>query len=250
MQMSPHTLALIIEVRRRLILSVLCSMMVFAGFCIWREPWVNCLVMPLAKQLGTGQIIATHVLHPLWIPLQCAFYGTLGVLMPFYIYQGWAFIAPALYPEEKRSWWCRVFFSVVLFYLGVALTYFMLLPWLCWMTVWMTPSMVTFMPDLAAYVSFALYLMMLLGVAFELPTAMWVLYRLEWVSIAGLKSKRRYVIVLAFTLGMLLTPPDVVSQITLAIPLCLLYEVGLIMIAWDDRQLSKLYKTPSRTSHL
>jgi len=196
----------------------------------------NYLAQPLLRHLIANQtLIATNIITPILTPLKLSLYTSLIIAMPCLLWQTWAFVAPALYQHEKQ-WIQLIMLSCVLFYLGIAFAYFVLLPILFAFVTSLVPAGVSFMPDMASYLDFTLQLLLVCGLLFQIPLVMLLLSQMQIVSLEQWLSYRRVMIVIAFILGMLLTPPDVISQIMLAIPICLLYECGIMMCWWLKRK--------------
>lgn len=188
------------------------------------------LAKPLLKQLPhASTLIATAVTSTFFIPLKFAMMVAIVLSVPFLIYQAWLFIAPALYRHERRWLWLIMLLGTVLFYLGMVFAYFVVFPLLFRFFVQTTPIGVALLPDISEYLNLALQLLMAFGVAFEVPIIIVVLIATGITTAEQIAQKRRYFIVVAFVVAMLLTPPDVVSQTLLAVPLCLLFELGLLL---------------------
>lgn len=191
------------------------------------------LAQPLLDKLPKGgQLIATQVASPFFAPMKLAFFAALMVAMPWLLYQLWAFVAPGLYRREKRLALPLLTSALVLFYAGCAFAYFLVLPMVFGFLARVTPAGVAMMTDISAYLDFVLVLFLAFGLAFELPVALVILALLGWVTPAQLRQARGYAIVGIFIVAAVLTPPDVVSQLMLAVPMCLLYEVGILAAAW------------------
>ncbi len=182
----------------------------------------------LAKLPPGGQLIAVEVASPFFAPLKLAFFVAIVVSMPWLLYQAWAFVAPGLYQKERRLALPLLGSAMVLFYTGCAFAFFVVLPSVFGFLAKVTPDAVTMMTDISAYLDFVLVIFLAFGLSFELPVALVILVLLGWVTPAQLKEARGYAIVGIFVLSALITPPDVVSQLLLAIPMCLLYEAGII----------------------
>ena len=174
-------------------------------------------------------MIATQITSPLFIPLQLAFNLALIASSPYLLYQLWSYIAPALYRNEKKLFYSLLILSSILFLLGLSFCYTLVLPLLFRFLTQTAPSQITLMPDMAHYLNFISHFCLLFGFSFQLPLLNTLLIKINIISIAQLKTFRPYAIISAFTLGMLLTPPDVLSQLLLAVPLCLLYELSIIL---------------------
>ena len=183
---------------------------------------------PLMSNLPQGgTMISTEPHGPFFIPFKFAFATAFALAVPMVLYQLWAFIAPGLYKNEKSIAFPFVVSSTLLFYLGIAFAYYVVFPVIFKFFIGMAPEGVAVMTDISSYMSFALKLFFAFGVAFEVPVATVLLARMGVVSTTNMAKQRPYIILGAFVLGMLMTPPDIFSQIMLAIPVCLLFEVGL-----------------------
>lgn len=194
---------------------------------VFAKPLFHTFAKPLMDLLPSGQLIATQVAAPFMIPLKFSLLLSLGLALPWLLYQVWLFVSPGLYAHEKKHILSTLFGCLLLFYGGVAFAYFVVLPMVFKFFVTQAPMGVAVLTDISAYVDFILKLFFAFGVAFQMPIAVIMLTRMGIVKVETLKKQRPYVIILAFTLGMLLTPPDVISQTLLAIPLWLLFELGL-----------------------
>ncbi|MDH5501387.1 MAG: twin-arginine translocase subunit TatC [Gammaproteobacteria bacterium] len=184
---------------------------------------------PLRAVLPGGQLIATGTASPVIATLKLSFYLSLIIAMPIVLYQLWAFVAPGLYKKEKRFAFPLLATSIALFYAGLAFAYFVVFPMIFRFLVAFTPDSVSYMPDITDYIGFVMMLVLVFGFAFETPVATVLLVWTGLTTVEKLISSRPYVFLGAFVVGMLLTPPDVVSQIMLAVPVYLLYELGIIM---------------------
>jgi len=184
---------------------------------------------PLLDALPEGaHLIAVEVASPFFAPLKLAFFIALLITMPWLLYQAWAFVAPGLYRREKRLAFPLLASSVLLFYIGCAFAFFIVLPAVFTFLTAITPEGVAMMTDINAYLNFVLVIFFAFGISFELPVALVILVLLGWVSPAQLRHWRGYAIVGIFVLAAIITPPDVISQLLLAVPMCLLYEAGII----------------------
>ena len=177
------------------------------------------------------KLIATNVFSPFMVPLKITLMAGFLVALPFVLYQVWAFVAPGLYSHEKRMVAPLVVSSTLLFFTGVAFCYYIVIPALTKFIVSMTPASVSAAPDIEQYFGTVLTLFLVFGIAFEVPVAVVVLARIGIVTIQQLRAWRGYFIVGAFVVAAVVTPPDVVSQLSLAIPMCILYELGIIVAA-------------------
>jgi len=220
----------LIELRDRLIKALIAVGVVFGVLCIWPGPGAmyDLLAAPLVANLPKGAtLIATNVISPFLVPLKITLLAALMVALPVVLYQTWAFVAPGLYGHEKKLVLPLVVSSTLLFFAGVAFCYFIVFQQVFAFIQSFAPKSITAAPDIEAYLSFVLTMFIAFGAAFEVPIAVIVLARMGIVSIEQLRSFRGYFIVIAFIVAAVITPPDVVSQLALAIPMCLLYEVGI-----------------------
>lgn len=219
----------LIELRDRLLRIVAGFVIIFICLFPFANDIYTVLAHPLLEKLPHGgQMIATAVTTPFFIPMKVAMLTAFVISLPFTLYQVWAFIAPGLYQHEKRFAAPMVIFSTLLFLTGMAFAYFLVFPVVFGFIAGTAPEGVAVMTDIGNYVDFVVTLFLAFGVAFEVPIAVVVLVKTGLVQIATLKEVRSYVIVGAFIAGAILTPPDVISQFMLAIPLWLLYEAGIL----------------------
>lgn len=196
---------------------------------VFAKPLFAVFAQPIVSLLPSGALIATGIATPFLVPLTFSFMFALCIAMPWILYQAWAFIAPGLFPHEKKRILSLTAFSFVLFYAGLAFAYFLVIPLALTFFVEAAPTGVTVLTDIDAYFSFAITLMIAFGVAFQIPLIVMALVKSGLVTRAALVEKRPYVIIGCFVIGMLLTPPDVFSQTLLAVPMCLLFELGLLL---------------------
>lgn len=191
------------------------------------------LAIPVLKMLPQGgQMIATDPISPFLTPMKLAFVLALVISAPWILYQLWAFVAPGLYKNERRLAIPLLVSSTALFYLGCAFAYFLVLPAVFKFTTAVAPDGVAVMTDISKYLDFVIVIFIAFGVAFEVPVAVVILVALGWVSVQQLKEARSYVIVATFVIAAFMTPPDAVSMLMMAIPMCLLYELGIISARW------------------
>ena len=199
------------------------------------------LAAPLVAHLPKGAtLIATSVISPFLVPLKILLMSAFLIALPVVLYQTWAFVAPGLYSHEKKLVLPLVFSSTLLFFIGVAFCYFFVFGQVFSFIQSFAPKSITAAPDIEAYLSFVLTMFIAFGLAFEVPIVVIVLARLGFVTIEKLKQFRPYFIVLAFVIAAIITPPDVVSQLALAIPMCILYEAGI----WAAQLFIKHTKAP------
>jgi sec-independent protein translocase protein TatC len=220
----------LVELRDRLIKAMIAVGVVAAVLFIYPGPGAlyDILAAPLVAQLPKGaSLIATSVISPFMVPLKILLMTAFLVALPVVLYQAWAFVAPGLYSHEKKLVLPLVVSSTLLFFVGVAFCYFFVFGRVFAFIQSFAPKSITAAPDIEAYLSFVLTMFLAFGCAFEVPIVVVVLARMGFVSIAKLKEFRPYFIVLAFVVAAVITPPDVVSQLSLALPMCLLYEAGI-----------------------
>jgi sec-independent protein translocase protein TatC len=220
----------LIELRDRLLKCVIAMAVATAVFALYPGPGAlyDLLAAPLVAHLPKGAtLIATSVISPFMVPLKIMLMAAFMLALPVLLYQLWAFVAPGLYSHEKKLVLPLVVSSTVLFFIGVAFCYFFVFGQVFAFIQSFAPKSITAAPDIEAYLSFVLTMFIAFGLAFEVPIVVIVLARMGIVSVQKLKDFRGYFIVLAFIIAAIVTPPDVVSQLALAIPMCVLYEVGI-----------------------
>ena len=216
----------LIEMRDRLLRAVIVIAIAFVCLFPFAKNIYNWLAAPLVNQ-GQEMLIIGPV-APFLIPMKLTLMVAFLIALPYLFYQLWSFVAPGLYKHEKRLIYPMIASSIFLFYLGIAFVYYLLLPMMFKIIPQFAPEVATFSPDIAQYLDFTIMMFMAFGFGFEMPIATILLISTGMTTAEELKKKRPYVIVGAFIVGMLLTPPDVISQIMLAIPMWLLFELGLI----------------------
>lgn len=222
-------IAHLIELRDRLIRILVVILLFFLAFIAFANDLYAYLADPLQSLLPEGaSMIATQVASPFLAPFKLALYLSVYCGAPMILYQLWGFIAPGLYDNEKKIAGPLLISSIFLFYAGMAFAYFVVFPLVFGFFTTIGPTGVTVMTDIDAYLSFVLKLFLAFGLAFEIPVATMLLIKAGIASPESLKSKRPYVFIGCFVVGMLVTPPDVISQTLLAVPMWLLFEVGLI----------------------
>lgn len=227
---NPPIIEHLIEIRQRLIRSVVAVLLCFAVLAVFANEIYTQIAAPLIDVLPEGaSMIATDVAAPFLTPFKLAFMLSIVAAFPYLLHQMWGFIAPGLYSHEKKLAAPILFSSVFLFYSGIAFAYFVVFPLAFAFFTSVAPEGITIATDISSYLDFILKLFIAFGFAFEVPIVVFVLCWAGVTDVETLKTKRPYVVVGAFILGMLLTPPDVISQTLLAIPMWLLFELGLIM---------------------
>ena len=221
----------LVELRDRIIRALLAIGVAFAVLLFWPGPagLYDMLAAPLVAHLPKGAtLIATNVISPVLVPLKITLVAALMLALPVVLYQLWAFVAPGLYSHEKKLVLPLVISSTLLFLVGVAFCYKLVIPAMSRFIQAFAPASITAAPDIEQYFGFVLTLFVVFGIAFEVPVAVVVLARIGIVSVAQLRKFRGYFIVGAFIVAAVVTPPDVVSQLSLAIPMCVLYEIGIV----------------------
>jgi len=223
----------LIELRARLVRAIVGLLAVLLVLLPFSRKIYTWLAEPLISQLPNGQtMIATNPAGAFFAPLKLTFFVALFVAVPWLLYQLWSFVAPGLYAREKRLAVPLLASSVLLFYLGCAFAYFLVLPAVFHFLTTFRPEVIAITPDANAYLDFVLAIFFAFGTSFELPVAMVILTLLGWVTPQQFKEGRGYAVVGIFVLAAVLTPPDVVSQLLLAIPMCVLYELGIHAARW------------------
>jgi sec-independent protein translocase protein TatC len=222
----------LIELRQRLVRAVGAVLALFVALFVWPGSGYiyDLLAAPLMSALPEGaKMIATGVITPFMVPVKVTALAAFLVALPYVLYQAWAFVAPGLYDHEKRLALPLVIGSTVLFLLGVAFCYYFVFGKVFAFIHDFAPKSITPAPDIEAYFSFVITMFLAFGVTFEIPIVVILLVRMGIVSVEKLRDARPYVIVGAFVVAAVVTPPDVLSQFMLAVPMCLLYEAGLFL---------------------
>ena len=220
----------LLELRSRLLKAVLALGVAFVALLPFANQLYTWLAEPLLRTLPKGgRLVAIEVTSTFFVPVKLVFFAALMIAMPIVLYQIWAFVAPGLYQNEKKLARPLLFAATVLFYLGCAFTYYALLPVMFAYLNGTAPAGVTMMTDISHYLDFVLVMFLAGGVSFEVPIAVIIAVILGWVTPAQLSEWRGYVIVGIFIIAAILTPPDGLSQIMLALPMCALYELGVLM---------------------
>jgi len=233
MSTSESFIAHLIELRTRLLHAIAALLAVFICLFPWAANLYALLAQPLLAKLPKGgQMIATDVTTPFFVPLKVALMTSFLIALPYILYQIWRFVAPGLYAHEKRLVVPLIAASTILFYCGMAFAYFAVFPIVFGFVTASAPQGVAVMTDIDKYLSFVLSMFVAFGMTFQVPVAVVVLVRMKMVTTAKLREIRPYVIVGAFIIGAIFTPPDVVSQFMLAMPLWLLYEAGIVVAGW------------------
>lgn len=221
----------LIELRSRLIKAVACLLVVLVCLIPFANRLYTWLAEPLVRRLPQGaHLIATQVASPFLTPLKLAFYVALFISMPVIVYQMWAFVSPGLYRHEKRLARPLLVASIILFYLGCAFAYFLVLPAAFRFLTMVTPQGVEMMTDITHYLNFVMLVFFAFGLCFQIPVVQVVLAAIGVVDLHRLRSWRRYAIVVSAVIAAMITPPDVISMMLLLIPMVLLYEVGIVAV--------------------
>jgi sec-independent protein translocase protein TatC len=223
----------LLELRQRLLRSVIAIVLVFIPLFMFAGEIYTHLAQPLMQALPEGgSMIATDVTAPFLVPFKLALYLSMLLAMPFLLHQCWSFVSPGLYRREKRFARPLLLASVLLFYLGALFAWFVVMPLLFAFFISVAPEGVAVMTDIGAWLGFTMTFVMAFGMAFELPVAVVLLVASGITTPAALSAARAYVVVGCFVAGMLLTPPDIISQSLLAIPMWGLFEAGLLCSRW------------------
>jgi sec-independent protein translocase protein TatC len=229
-------IAHLVELRTRLLHAVVALLLVFICLFPWASDLYTLLAEPLLARLPKGgQMIATDVTTPFFVPLKVAMMAAFLIALPYILYQIWRFVAPGLYAHEKRLVWPLIVASTLLFFCGMAFAYFAVFPVVFGFITASAPQGVAVMTDIDKYLSFVLTMFMAFGITFQVPVAVVVVVRMGFVTVEKLRESRPYMIVGAFVVGAIFTPPDVVSQFMLAVPLWLLYEAGIVVASWGGK---------------
>jgi sec-independent protein translocase protein TatC len=219
----------LLELRSRLLKIVIGLVVSILAFLPFSNELYTLLAQPLLSQMPVGtHMIATEVTTPFLVPMKVSTLVAIVASLPYTLYQVWAFVAPGLYAHERRFIGPLVIVSTLLFLMGMAFAYFLVFPVLFGFIATSAPIGVSVMTDIGSYLDFVTTMFVSFGLAFEVPIAVLILVKFNLVKVEALKEARPYVIVGAFIVGAILTPPDVISQVMLALPLCLLYEAGVL----------------------
>jgi len=230
----------LVELRGRLIRALIAIGIVFVGLFPWAKELYSLLAQPLLAKLPLGgQMIATDVIGVFLVPMKVALMVAFLIALPYVLYQIWAFIAPGLYAHEKKLALPLVGVSVFLFFVGMAFAYFLVFPTVFGFMAKVAPEAVAWMTDIEKYLSFVMTTFIAFGVTFEVPVLVVVLVYAGIVDLAKLKEWRPYVIVGSFVVAAVFTPPDVISQLMMAIPMCLLFELGLMLARFVTRRAAR-----------
>jgi sec-independent protein translocase protein TatC len=228
----------LIELRDRLLYSIYGLVVAGILLAIWPGPsgLIDLIAVPIRNHMPPdAKLIAVGVFSPFFVPLKVLLMAAVLLALPWLMYQAWAFVAPGLYNHEKKFALPLIFFGSFLAYVGIAFVQFFVLDKMFGFIQQFTPKSVAATPDIASYVESILSLYIAFGLAFQVPIVVMLLSRFNIVSIQKLKEFRGYFIVLAFVIAAVVTPPDVISQLALAVPMCILYEVGILAAKWFNK---------------
>ena len=230
----------LLELRDRLLRMVLSVIIIFAGLIYWANDIYLILSAPLIAHLPEqSSMIATDIISPFLTPFKMTAVLSVFAAMPYILHQAWGFVSPGLYQHEKHFAYPLLFSSIILFYAGLSFAYFVVFP-LAWAFLTAAgPEGVKVLPDISSYLNIVVKMFFAFGIAFEIPVATILLVWSGLTTVESLKEKRPYVIVGVFVAGMLLTPPDVISQILLAVPMWILFELGLIFAVMGNKNTNK-----------
>ncbi|OCG06672.1 twin arginine-targeting protein translocase TatC [Gilliamella sp. wkB178] len=217
----------LVELRTRLLRCIICILLVLACLLYFSNDIYHIVANPLIRQLPKGSsMIATDIAAPFFTPIKLTAVVAIFISIPYVLYQIWGFIAPALYQHEKRLVMPLIISSTILFYIGIAFAYFVVFPLAFYFFIHTAPIDVAINTDITKYLDFVMTLFVVFGFAFEVPVAIILLCWTGVTTPKSLRKKRPYIIVGVFAVAMFVTPPDVFSQILLAVPICLLFEIG------------------------
>jgi sec-independent protein translocase protein TatC len=227
----------LIELRDRMIRSIAAILVVFLCLMPWSGDVYDLLALPLMSALPPGaKMIATGVITPFMVPLKVTLMAAFVLAMPVVLYQAWAFVAPGLYAHEKKFALPLVIGSTLLFILGMAFCYFFVFGTVFHFIAKVSPASITPAPDIEQYLSFVMTMFLAFGITFEVPVVVVLLVKFGIVKLQTLKEVRPYAIVGAFVIAAVVTPPDVTSQIMLAVPMCLLFELGIFIARFVEKR--------------
>ena len=236
----------LIELRSRLLRVAIGWLVIFVALFPFANDIYSLLAAPLLNKLPLGgQMIATGVTTPFFVPIKVAMMTAFLLSLPHTLYQVWAFVAPGLYAHEKKFMIPMIVASSLLFLSGMAFAYFLVFPVVFGFIVGTAPEGVAVMTDIGSYLDFVMTLFVAFGLAFEVPIAVVMAVRFGWVSIAALKDARGYVVVGAFVIGAIFTPPDIISQFMLAVPMWLLYELGIVVAIFTRKKVEPTIQPPA-----
>ncbi|MFN3983936.1 MAG: twin-arginine translocase subunit TatC [Rhodocyclaceae bacterium] len=227
----------LVELRDRLLRAVVAVLVLFVCLMPWAGELYDLLAMPMMNTLPEGaSMIATGVVTPFFVPVKVTLLVAFMIALPYVLYQAWSFIAPGLYAHEKRVGLPLVLGSTLLFLAGMAFCYFFVFGMVFKFIAEFAPKSIMVAPDIGEYLSFVMTLFLAFGLTFEVPVAVILLVKAGVVDVAKLREARPYVIVGAFVIAAVITPPDVISQFMLAVPMIVLYEVGILLARMSEKR--------------
>jgi sec-independent protein translocase protein TatC len=235
----------LIELRSRMFKMFGAVFLVFVALLPFSKMIFNYVAAPLVSVVPNGELLALSPVSPLTATIALTFYMALFIAMPVILYQIWAFVAPGLYRKEKHFAFPLLATSIVLFFAGMAFAYFVVFPLIFGFVSTFTPESVNYQPDMTEYVSFVMMVVLVFGLAFETPIAVVLLVWTGLTTTEKLGKARPYIFLGAFVVGMLLTPPDVISQTMLAVPIYFLFELGILMSRLFSRQRAEPAEEPA-----
>lgn len=241
------TITLFVELRTRLIRALVFLIVIFLSLLYFANHLYTFLAQPLLRFLPQGHLIATQIVAPFFVPFKLAFMLAILLSVPFFLYQLWSFITPALYHDEKRLLWPFIIASSGLFYLGMVFAYYIIFPMLFHFLAGTAPEGVILSPDINEYLDFTVKLLLTFGGLFEIPMVMTTLVATNVITVSQFRAKRSYAIVGAFIIAMLLAPPDVLSQTLLALPIWCLYEAGILLAGFFRKKCHDNAKSKVKT---
>lgn len=227
----------LVELRDRLLRAIVAILVFFVCLMPWAGDLYDLLALPMMNTLPEGaSMIATGVVTPFFVPVKVTLLVSFVLALPYVLYQAWAFISPGLYAHEKKVGLPLVLGSTLLFLIGMAFCYFFVFGMVFKFIAEFAPKSITVAPDIGEYLSFVMTMFMAFGITFEVPVAVILLVKAGIVDVDKLKEARPYVIVGAFVIAAIVTPPDVISQFMLAVPMIVLYEVGILLARLSPRK--------------
>lgn len=240
----------LIELRVRLIRAIIAVLVIFLGLVNWARDIYTLLAQPMLAALPQGgHMIATDVAGAFFVPMKVTLMLSFLIALPYVLYQAWSFVAPGLYASERKLTAPLLVASVILFFIGMSFAFFVVFPTVFVFVNKFAPEGVSVMTDIDKYLSFVMTTFLAFGVTFEVPVVVIVLVKTGLVTVDKLREIRPYVIVGAFVVGAIFTPPDVLSQFLLAAPLCLLYEVGIIVASMLVKEKTEKAEKSTELAH-
>ncbi|WDI78868.1 twin-arginine translocase subunit TatC [Candidatus Purcelliella pentastirinorum] len=231
----------LIELRKRIINCIVIIITTFLILSYFSNYIYHIIAIPLIKLLPYGtKMIAINISSPLFTPIKLTFILSILITMPFNIYQIWKFISPALYKKEKKIIKPLIFFSFILFYSGIIFTYYIIMPVLFMFLTKTVPNEILITADISNYLDFIMKLFITFGISFEIPILILLLCIIKIINTKTLKNNRSYILIITFIISMLVTPPDILSQIILALPMYILFEIGILFSTIYENTIQKV----------